>query len=234
MPGRSGVILDRISAVATIVAATAVLGTIVWERRPNALRQDGSHVQVVEGIETTEGQFSLGAGTAKVEILEYSDFQCPYCGRYARETFPRLRAEFVDPGRVRYSFHHYPLEAVHKAALRAGMVAVCAGEQGVFWPMHDWLFRNQAALEHDGFWQATDVLTLDVSGLDTCLSSAGNGVIQRDQEEAAKFSITGTPSFLVGTVGQNGRVKVFRRISGAQPFEVFRSAIEDVSRMAHG
>src|SRR5689334_12321708 len=91
------------------------------------------------------GEPFKGSPAARVAIVEYSDFQCPYCGEYAREIFPRLDSNYIKSGKVRYYFRDLPL-ASHTFALGAAQAARCAGEQGKFWEMHDHLFANQTAL----------------------------------------------------------------------------------------
>jgi protein-disulfide isomerase len=84
-----------------------------------------------------------GASSAPVTIVEYSDFQCPYCARYSTETYPEIKAQYIDTGKVRYMFRHFPL-SFHSEAELAAQAAECAGEQGKFWEMHDTLFANQS------------------------------------------------------------------------------------------
>src|SRR5712691_1751168 len=87
----------------------------------------------------------MGDRAAKVAVIEYSDFQCPFCARYAKETFPQITSDYVDTGKVKYAFHDLPLD-FHKYAFKAAEAAHCAGDQGKFWEMHGLLFQNQAAL----------------------------------------------------------------------------------------
>ena len=89
------------------------------------------------------GAPAQGPADAKVTMVEFVDFECPFCGRYARDTLPRLRREYGD--RIRYVSRQFPLD-IHPNAERAALAAVCAGEQGRYWPFHDLLFKHQEAL----------------------------------------------------------------------------------------
>src|SRR5439155_11115874 len=127
----------------------------------------------------------LGANLA---IIEFSDFQCPFCGRYARETFPLLKREFIDTGEVNYVFMHFPLEALHPDALKAAEAAACAGRQDKFWGMHDRLFANQAALLLPSIMNYARELRLDEPNFEKCLVSIGSAV-QDDMEEGRRVGV---------------------------------------------
>jgi protein-disulfide isomerase len=92
------------------------------------------------------GRPAKGASGARVILIEFSDFECPYCGRHFRQTLPRIDREYVQTGKVRYVFRHFPLESLHKEAFKAAEAALCAGDQQKFWEMHDRLFAHQDAL----------------------------------------------------------------------------------------
>lgn len=173
-------------------------------------------VDVPIGDAPTKGQ-----ADAPVTIVEYSDYQCPYCARYVLQTMPRIMTEYVETGQVRYAFKDFPL-TFHTEAQLAAQAARCAGEQGAFWEMHDQLFASQdswsgnsnAAAVFSGF--ATD-FGLDEADFTACLESERYAdAVQADLMEGAGFGVGGTPAFFV-----NGQF-----ISGAQPFEVFQAAIE--------
>src|ERR1017187_3493654 len=100
----------------------------------------------MSGVDTQIGDFTKPLGTASLAIVEFSDFQCPFCGWYARDTYAELNREFITTGKVAYGFRNFPLEHAHPMALLAAETAACAGFQGRFWEMHDMLFSNQRAL----------------------------------------------------------------------------------------
>lgn len=162
-----------------------------------------------------------GAADAPVTIVEYSDFECPYCARYFTETYPQLKEEYVDTGQVRYIFRHFPL-AFHSQAGPAAQAAECAGEQGSFWEMHDALFENQGSWAGSAeapavFADLAEGLGLDRAEFETCLSSEKYAdKVQEDAEAGAAEGVDGTPAFFVNGV----------LISGAQPFATFQKQID--------
>lgn len=226
-------ILEGLVSAVTAVAAVAVLWAVMWPRvSPPSQAPARSPIMSVNGIETGISPSSKLHSSARLAIIEFSDFECPFCGRYARDTYPRVQTELVDKGIVNYSFRHFPLEAIHKAAFKAGEASACAGEQGKFWEMHARLFDNQKQLSEPDLLAHAKALSLDESRFKSCLDDDMTARIRADQEEARKFGINSTPTFLVGIVQPNGKVKVVRKLSGAQPFETFQSIVDEVLKGA--
>ena len=162
----------------------------------------------------------LGSPDARVLIIEYSDYQCPYCGRYNAETFSRIKDTYIASGKVRYVFKDFPL-SFHAQAPLAAQAARCAGDQGDYWGMHDLLFADQEAWSNataaQVFGGYAEQLGLDGASLASCLESEVHaGAVESDLQEGLSLGVTGTPAFFV-----EGHF-----ISGAQPFEVFQQAIE--------
>ena len=179
---------------------------------------------------TLAGSPSKGSATAKLVVLEFSDFECPFCGRYARDTYSQVIKEFVDTGKVRYVFRHLPIESLHPKALRASEAAECALAQKKFWEFHDRLFANQQALGEPELKIHAQVLGLAMPAYDSCMATqlASPAKIRQDQAEGGRAGITGTPTFFLGTVTAEGKLKVQRRLVGALPIANFRTAIESL------
>lgn len=172
---------------------------------------------------------SRGAATARVVLLEFSDFECPYCGRFFNDAFPAINREFIQAGRVRHVFRAFPLESIHKNAFKAHEAAACAGDQNQYWPMHDRLFANQRALSPADLAGHARALGLNVAAFRTCLESGKmTARVRKDVDAGTAVGVQGTPLFLIGTVARDGQLVVKKGISGAQPFGVFKQAIEDV------
>lgn len=172
---------------------------------------------------------SRGLSQAQVVVLEFSDFQCPFCGRYIRDTYPRLSANYVDTGKVKYVFRHFPLENIHPNAKNAALAANCAGNQGRFWEMHDRLFANQQALDLPALLAYGGALGLNDGKYRSCLNGQETApAIEADKADALRAEFTGTPAFLIGRISADGRLHAVRRVVGAQPYSVFQSAIDDV------
>jgi protein-disulfide isomerase len=168
-----------------------------------------------------------GSDGAPLVLVEFSDFQCPFCGRHARQTMPQIDKDYVSTGKLRYVMRNLPLEQIHPDALRAAEAAECAGDQGKYWPMHDKLFGSQQALSAPDLLRYAQEMGVEPGAFQKCLESAPHaGKIRQDIAEAQAAGITGTPTFFLGFAEPGGKVKVLRRIQGAQPYPVFKSAID--------
>lgn len=140
----------------------------------------------------------LGAADAPVTIVEFIDYQCPYCQDFAQQTFPQLKANFIDTGRVRYVARDFPL-AKHERARPAAIAAACAREQGRFWEMHEALFADAGRLTDADFRRHAERLGLDRARFDACRAeSRHGGRLDADYAAARAVGVSATPSFLVG------------------------------------
>lgn len=155
-----------------------------------------------------------GSEDAPVVIIEFSDFNCPYCGRFARETLPLLRENYE--GRVRFVYRDFPI--LGDSSLQAAIAAECANDQGAFWEFHDFLFEHQSNLSQATFVRFAEELELNIEQYTTCQNdtSTRNEVLA-DATAAQRLGASGTPTFFI-----NGRP-----IVGAQPYEVFQSMIDE-------
>ena len=171
---------------------------------------------------------SLGRADAPVTIVEFSDYQCPFCKRFYATTLPALKKEYIDAGKVRYVFRDFPLEELHSHARKAAEAAHCAGEQGKYWQMHDALFQNQAALALPQLAEHARSLDLDSLEFDRCMSSGRNAArIDRGVAEGTAAGVQGTPGFVIGSTKKGDMVEgTF--IRGAQPLSTFRQIIEQL------
>jgi protein-disulfide isomerase len=173
------------------------------------------------------GNPSKGPADAPITLVEFTDYQCPFCARHVRDTWPKIDAEYVQTGRIRYVMLDLPLESIHKQAFKAAEAANCAGDQGKYWEMHDRLFENARALEP---WSGHALaLGLDVAAFEACLTSGKHAAeVRRDMDEARKVGITGTPGFFLARrePGPGNRVRTFAQIRGARPFGDFKTEIE--------
>jgi protein-disulfide isomerase len=169
------------------------------------------------------GVAALGEPDALVTILEFSDFQCPYCRQHALQTLPQIREAYVQTGQVRYIFKDFPLP-LHGNAQVAAEAARCAGAQGVYWAMHNRLFEDQKEWASQAEADVTETLVrygqdlgLDGESLRLCLESGQFGeLIRVDQWEGQQAGVQGTPSFVI-----NGQF-----FAGAYAYEAFEEIIE--------
>jgi protein-disulfide isomerase len=173
------------------------------------------------------GAPAKGAAGARVAIVEFSDYQCPFCGRFYRDSLVQIQKEYIDTGKIRYVFRNLPLEAIHPNAFKASEAALCAGDQGKYWQMHDQLFQNQRALDPDALVAHAKAVGLDVAAFQQCLGSGKHEKrIRADMADAEALGANGTPAFFVGTTAPGDKVKSGRFISGARPYADFKAAID--------
>jgi protein-disulfide isomerase len=166
----------------------------------------------------------LGSSDAPVMIVEFTDLQCPYCARFSNNTWPRLKREYVDTGKLRFATRDLPLP-FHAYALPAAIAARCAGQQGRFWEFREALFRDQASLSAEPYAGLAQSLGLDPGKFADCRADPAIArEVQADSALAAASGIHSTPSFVIGRVVDgafNGEI-----LSGAQPFETFQARID--------
>jgi protein-disulfide isomerase len=166
----------------------------------------------------------IGRDDAPVTIIEFTDLQCPYCARYASQTFPRLQREYVDTGKLRYTSRDLPLP-LHSFALPAAVASRCAGEQGRFWEYREALFASQALLGTEPYGRIAGQLGLDVEQLEACRSNGEQeSNVRADLAMAAQHGIRSTPTFVIGRV-VNGEFQG-EVVSGAQPYEFFKAKLD--------
>ena len=171
------------------------------------------------------GNAVMGKKDAPVTIVEFSDYQCPFCRRFFTSTLPALRAEYIDTGKVRYVFRDFPL-SMHPLAWPAAEAALCAGDQGKYWEMHDILFQNQPAFEIEQLKTDARTLGLDEAGFVACIEKRTyRGVVQKNFEEGDAVGIQGTPGFIIGRTTPDGMIQAIA-LKGAQPLPVFRQVID--------
>jgi protein-disulfide isomerase len=178
----------------------------------------------------TAGNAVKGAATAKVALVEFSDYECPFCARYTRDTLPQLMRDYIDTGKVKYIFRNLPLESIHSSALRAAVAAECAGEQGKYWELHDQLFANQTALGASAIANYARTAGLDTTRFQACVSSDRHTArIKRDQADAQNAGAGSTPTIFVAVVTPgDSKVRAVRLIRGAQNYSTFKTAIDSV------
>lgn len=154
----------------------------------------------------------MGAANAPVVVVEYSDFQCPFCGRFARQEFHKLKTNYIDTGKIRFVFRHFPLRNIHNRAEAAARATECASDQGKFFEYHDLVFQTLApgtsntVLTDEQLRLHAQTLGLDLAAFDACFPP-GDGKaarVQQDVNSGTALGITGTPTFFVNGQRVNG------------------------------
>ena len=165
-----------------------------------------------------DNEHSLGSPDAKVQIIEFGDFQCPY----SAEAFSIIRRLTVDYGdRINFVYRHFPLDSIHDRARATAEASECAREQGKFWPYHDRLFQYQNAFSDSDLRAHADAIGLDAGKFDLCLKDGRyKSVVERDVADARALDVIGTPTWYV-----NGQ-----RVEGVIAEDNFRKAIDAMLR----
>jgi protein-disulfide isomerase len=172
-------------------------------------------------VKITERRDAPSVGSGKVEIVEFSDFQCPFCQQFFNNAYKDIKAKYVDTGKVKLTFRHYPL-SFHQNAEKAAEAAECANRQGKFWQYHDVLFTKAQGdgtnLDITSLKKYAKDLNLDTNKFTTCLDNGETAeVIKKDIADAGKAGVTGTPTIFIDG----------KKIVGAQPFANFQQEIEN-------
>ena len=169
-------------------------------------------------------EYTLGSATAPVTLVEFTDYQCPYCRRFQTETWPSVKREYIDTGKVRFIVRDLPL-SFHSSARPAAEAAHCAGEQGRFWPMHTALLAQKADLSPQGLEARAGSLGLDLPRFRACVAANKyESAIAANTAQADALGIRGTPAFVVGAAAHGTLDGVL--LEGALPYDTFRMVLE--------
>lgn len=189
-----------------------------------------SYVSDINLVMDVSGDPAKGNPGAKLTIVEFTDYQCPYCGRHARSVLPKILKDYVDTGKVHYVVRDFPLP-FHNQAMRAAAAAHCAGAQGKYWAMHDSMFGNQKTLGAKQLSEHAQALGLDVKAFDACVSAGTyTKLIQDNIAAGRKAGVTGTPSFVIGYTEDGGKkVKGVKLIRGALGYDTFQKVFDELA-----
>lgn len=179
------------------------------------------------------GPNRLGDKNAQYAIIEFSDYQCPYCGRHVTNVLPQIKKELIDTGRVQYVLRDYPL-SFHGAAKGAAIAARCAGQQDQYWAMHAALFANQRQLNTETYIDSAKTIGLKAGTFVKCINDPKQGeAVDQDLAYGNSLGVTGTPKFFVGKI-QGETITNVVTISGAQSYGAFSGALLRLQQQALG
>lgn len=157
----------------------------------------------------------FGADNAPITIVEFADFQCPFCIRHAQETYPRLLEDYGD--KIRFVYKDFPLSSIHPDAYSAALSAQCANEQGKFWEYHDLLFTGSLGLGQEAYDSYAGQLGLDMTAFDLCINEERYAEqVQSDYDFGVQLGVSSTPTFFINGIA----------VVGAQPYTVFAQIID--------
>ena len=168
-----------------------------------------------------------GRMDAQLTLVEFTDYQCPFCSRFTTNTLPDIVKSYIDSGKLRLALLDMPLESIHPFAFKAAEATQCAKDQGKFWEMHDRLFANQQQL--DPLKAHAEAISLAVPEFEACLASGRHAdAVRADIALAQKAGVSGTPSFVLAKTDAKNPTKVtgIQLLKGAQAFDAFKAAID--------
>ena len=184
--------------------------------------------QTVKAKINIDGAYAIGSKDAPLTMVEFTDFQCPYCQRFHVSTFAELKKDYIDTGKLRFVSRDLPLD-FHPNAMQAAEAGRCAGEQGQFWAMRDRMNANPDKLDMASLVTWAQDLRMNVNGFRACVQSQKyRNAIQSDIQMAQRIGANGTPSFVVGkstAEGVDGELVV-----GAMPYQLFDQKLKELAR----
>jgi protein-disulfide isomerase len=211
-------------SIFVMIFAMLAIGSNYW--KSHRATPPGDQSPLPEQPLSLEGAAMNGDTDAPLVLMQFTDFECPFCAKFALETFPKIKTSYIDTGRVLFALRHRPL-TIHANARTAAEAMVCAGRQEKAWPLHDLLFQRSGALSDEVIRDAGEAIGLDVRTFENCLEGGASDQVNRDIEQANAAAMTSTPAFFVGVRQPDGTVRVLKRLVGALPFDVFSAALDE-------
>ena len=174
----------------------------------------------------TPGGFSVGKDDAPLVLVEYTDYQCPFCQRFHTDAYAQLKTNYIDTGKLRFVSRDFPLD-FHENARRSAVAARCAAEQGKYWELRHVMIVNASQLQPDKIVGYAQNASMDVDKFKTCIASDKyRAAIDKDVAEGTAAGVSGTPSFVLGRV-ENGKLEGVRLV-GAMPYLQFEAKIKEM------
>ena len=209
------------SVLVVVAFAVGVLvGYLAWGRGSGAAPTAAAGAPTQQAARRydipTKGFYSLGPEDAPITIVEFSDYQCPFCEKWHSQVYEQLMAAY--PNKIRFIYRNLPLTQLHSQAMNAAEAALCAGDQDAYWQYHNQLFENYKVLNNDLYSRLAADLKLDTTAFENCMTEHKyQADIEADMQFAIDLGIQSTPTFFI-----NGLAVV-----GAQPLSVFQQIIDD-------
>jgi protein-disulfide isomerase len=218
--------------VPLVILTLLMQGAILYKQHGNSTttreRVDSIQEAPTNSVVDISGAPVKGADSARIVLVEFSDYECPFCQRHAISVGPLIDQAFISAGKMRVAFLNNPLP-MHANAKLLATAAICAGKQDRYWEMHDSLFRLKPT-DKEALIRIATELRLNVLGFQDCLEDNPNAAatIQHDIQIAKTFDLGVTPAFGIGFTDESGRVQIRKFIRGAVPFEAFQKAIDEM------
>jgi len=185
--------------------------------------------QIIRNISLDDDPMK-GDPNASITIVEFSDFQCPFCAKFHQSTLPLIEQNYISTGKVNFVYRDFPIQSIHPNAVPAALASECADDQGKFWEIHDMIFENQRNWQDLQLVQSANLfrayaieIGLNMDEFDPCMTSGKHlDEISNDLNDGRAYGVTGTPGFFVG----NEKIG-FTKLIGAQPFSSFQRVIDE-------
>lgn len=207
-----------------ILAAVAVVGAglIYWQLGGGRTVSIPANVTVTAADTSGFQGYVQGSASAPVTIVEYADFQCPWCAQFELVTFPDIKSRLIETGKVRWVYKDYPLDEIHPFARLSAHTAACADEQEKYWQVHALIYQGQTDWARGGAARTlrgyAEAAGLDMARFDECMESARYaGRIQAMKQEGTRLGVNGTPTYLIGG-----------RLYGGMPYDEFRAIVDSL------
>ena len=201
--------LDLLSSVVVVVAG----GILLWNFTSTPTEQE--RISDASGLSIPASALTNVDGDGIIAVVEFSDYECPFCASQARDTFPEIQRGLIAKGAVQYSVLNFPLEQIHPLALEAGKAAECAAEQNRFWQMHNRLFEETPTLSQEDLRIYAADAGLDMSEFSRCIVDETTAEkIRFDQALGRELGVTATPTLFLGMVQDDGSIELVKRIRG--------------------
>jgi len=178
-----------------------------------------------------DGEPTRGDAAAKITVVEVSDYHCPFCRRQTLQVLPKLMADYVNTGKIKYVFVDYPIAQLHPDAFKSHEAAACAGDQGKYWQMHDLLFTNSPARDAAQLTASANLIGVDTKKFEACLNGGNGGThaaaIRESVARMQQLGVDGTPLTLIGlTPAPGAPMKIVSSVYGAKPYPEFKAAVD--------
>lgn len=225
-------LMKRLRASLDVAASLAMLGVgvVVLTTYFSAKAAQNPDTGLPPGPVSLEGSFVEGASQAESVMVVFTDFQCPYCARFALQTLPSIRSKYVEPGLLRLGIRHLPLEVIHPDARRAAAGSICAAAQGQFWSMHDRFFADPKKLTSSHVEEHASEVGAETSLFRACMAAPETEqLISNDLALAKSLDVRSTPTILIGTAVGSGQVRVTQIIVGAVSFAALERSLDEIT-----
>lgn len=219
--GKSNFLIPGAIIVAGAVIAFAIVfvngGLGVRPAPPRDTPPTGNGTQAPPVQASADDDPMLGNADAPVTMIEFSDFECPFCARFFQQTLPQIKEQYIKTGKVQFVYRDFPISSIHSNAEKAAEAGECADEQGKFWEYHDLIFSRQDQMSVANYKRWAAELKLDTARFDSCLDSGKYAdEVAKDFSDGQAAGVSGTPTFFI-----NGQ-----RVVGALPFEQFQRVLD--------